>query len=68
MIKEVRYMYLGTNGTIETSVHLEDVYYIRKYRLIAESDKKKLTKDNKHFYTIITVPEDEVDLWQEVDA
>lgn len=68
MIKEVRYVYLGTNGTIETSVHLEDVYYIRKYRLIAESDKKKLTKDNKHFYNVITVPEDEVELWQEVDA
>ena len=32
MIKEIRYVYLGTNGTIEFSVHLEDVYYIRKYR------------------------------------
>ena len=68
MIKEIRYVYLGTNGTIESSVHLEDVYYIRKYRLRADDERKKLTKDYKHFYYMVTVPEDEVDEWIEVDS
>lgn len=68
MIKEIRYVYLGTNGTIESSVHLEDVYYIRKYRLRADNERKKLTKDHKHFYYMVTVPEDEVDQWIEVDS
>ena len=46
MTKEVIYVYLGTNGTIQSPVHLEDVYYIRKCRLWADRDKV-LTKDNK---------------------
>ena len=68
MIKEVRYVYLGTNGTIETSVHLEDIYYIKKYRLMADNNKKKITKNGTDLYTVITVPEDEVDLWYEVEV
>jgi len=36
MIKEVMYVYLGTNGTICSPIHLEDIYYVRKYRLWAE--------------------------------
>lgn len=67
MIKELRYIYLGTNGTIESSVHLEDVYYIRKYRLRAENERKKITKDNIHFYDVVTVSEDEVGQWIEID-
>ena len=30
MTKTVLYKYLGTNGTIVSPVHLEDVYYIRQ--------------------------------------
>ena len=30
MTKIVMYEYLGTNGTILSPVHLEDIYYIRK--------------------------------------
>ena len=36
MKKQVLYTYLGTNGTLTTPIHLEDIYYVRKYRLWAE--------------------------------
>ena len=67
MTKEVLYTYLGTNGSITSPVHLEDIYYVRSIRLIAD-DKHKLTKDGKHFVRMVNVPEDEVDLWKEVKA
>ena len=35
MTKEILYTYLGTNGTITSPVHLEDIYYTRKVRLTA---------------------------------
>lgn len=65
MTKTVLYQYLGTNGTILSPIHLEDIYYIRKIRLVADNNKR-LTKDDKHFAQVVTVPEDEVDLWKEV--
>ena len=65
MIKTPIYTYLGTNGTITSPVHLEDIYYVLKYRLEAESNKF-LTKDDKNFVKMITVPADEVDQWKEV--
>lgn len=65
MRKEVLYQYLGTNGIILSPVHLEDIYYIRKIRLYADSTKM-LTKDNKTFKNVVIVPEDEVDEWFEV--
>jgi hypothetical protein len=67
MVKEIMYMYLGTNGTITSRVHLEDIYYIRKVCLTAEGATKRLTKDNVNFYYSITVPEDDVVNWREVD-
>ena len=48
MIKTVLYEYLGTNGTILSPVHLEDIYYVRKYKLQADN-LKRLTKDGKNF-------------------
>lgn len=65
MKKTVMYEYLGTNGTILSPVHLEDIYYIRKYKIQAEN-LKTLTKDRKHFVKEVIVPEDEVDEWKEV--
>lgn len=65
MIKTPIYTYLGTNGTITSPVHLEDIYYVLKYRLEAESNKF-LTKDDKNFVKMVTVPADEVDQWKEV--
>lgn len=64
MTKEVMYVYLGTNGTICSPVHLEDIYYTRKIRLWAD-DNKVLTKDGKNFYYRIIVPEDEANEWYE---
>ena len=66
MIKEVIYVYLGTNGIIQSPIHLEDVYYIRKCRLWADKNKV-LTKDNKNLVRTIIIPEDEVDNWIEID-
>lgn len=67
MIKQVMYRYLGTNGTLETPIHLEDVYYTRFLRLFAEPGMK-LTKDNKTFFSIVRVDnEEELSLWHEVD-
>ncbi len=65
MTKTVYYTYLGTNGTITSPVHLEDVYFIRKYLLVAEGGKK-LTKDDKNFVDSVMIPEGEIDLWKEV--
>lgn len=67
MTKVKLYVYLGTNGTIESPVHLEDIFYTTRYRLIADNDKV-LTKDGKNFVNSITIPEDEVDEWKEVPS
>lgn len=66
MTKQVIYRYLGTNGVIESPVHLEDIYYIRRLLLVA-SDNKKLTSDDKVFYSSITIPEGDLSLWKEVN-
>lgn len=65
MTKEILYTYLGTNGTITSPVHLEDIYYTRKIRLTADAGKQ-LTKDDVNYSSVVTVPEEEVDLWKEV--
>ena len=65
MKKQVLYTYLGTNGTLTTPIHLEDIYYVRKIKLTAE-DNKRLTKDGKTFVESAIVPEDEVSAWYEV--
>ena len=65
MKKTVMYEYLGTNGTILSPVHLEDIYYVRKYKLQAEN-LKVLTKDRKHFVKEVIVPEEELEEWFEI--
>lgn len=67
MKKETYYKYLGTNGVITSPVHLEDIYYIRLLHLIAD-DNKKVTKDGKFFFKEVTIPEEELDQWSEVNA
>lgn len=61
-----KYTYLGVNGTITSTVLLENVPKVEKIFLIAEPDKA-LTKDNEHFYTNITIPTYELSLWYEVN-
>ena len=65
MKKETYYTYLGTNGTITSPVHLEDIYHTVKYALTAE-EGKSLTKDGTSFVSRVVVPENEVELWKEV--
>lgn len=67
MTKQTLYTYLGTNGTITSPVHLEDIYYVLKYKLIAD-EKKQLTKDNISFVSQVIVPQEEVEDWLEVEG
>jgi hypothetical protein len=39
MKRQVLYQYLGTNGTILSPIHLEDIYYVRKIFLFADEGK-----------------------------
>ena len=65
MKKQALYTYLGTNGTITSPVHLEDIYYTLKYEIEAEANKM-LTKDGQTFLKRTVVPADELDEWKEV--
>ena len=60
MKKIVLYTYLGTNGSITSPVHLEDTYYTRKLRLIADNRFKRLTKDGKQLFEDVII-DDTVD-------
>ena len=65
MIQSKMYRYLGRNGTITSPVLLENASPIPMVTLKAEQNKI-LTNGIKTVY-IITVFEDEVDQWQEID-
>lgn len=65
MTKQVLYKYLGTNGVIESPVHLEDIYYVRINVLVAGAGKT-LT-NGKISKKIVRCSDDEVSLWREVD-
>lgn len=64
MKKEILYTYLGTNGTITSYVHLEDIYYVRKLKLTADKGKI-LTDGNARTYSTI-IAEEDADKWKEV--
>lgn len=64
MTKEVLYKYLGTNGVIESPVHLEDIYYVR-INLLTAGDGKILT-NGKVRVKEIRCSDDELDQWEEV--
>lgn len=66
MTKQTLYRYLGTNGTITSPVHLEDIYFIRLAKLVADSGKQLTKDDGKNLFPSVIVPEDEVELWKEV--
>ena len=65
MTKTVLYEYLGTNGTLLTPIHLEDIYYVRKLKLYADNGKR-LTKDGVNKCVSVIIPEEELDEWKEV--
>lgn len=64
MTKQVLYKYLGTNGVIESPVHLEDIYYVRINVLTA--DKGKILSDGLKQQKIVRCSDDEVASWVEV--
>lgn len=66
MKKTVYYVYLGTNGTIMSPVHLEDIYYTRRLQIHAD-DGKLLTSDGKNFQAEVFINEEDLDKWVEVD-
>lgn len=68
MTKTLLYTYLGTNGTITSPVHLEGIYSIKKYRLIADTNKVLTSDDGVTTTKMVTIPENELDLWKEIDV
>ena len=66
MTRTVIYRYMGTNGIIESPVHLEDVYYVRLLRLTA-GEGRVLTNGTKKV-TSVLIPEEEENQWKEVKA
>ena len=66
MQKIVLYTYLGTNGTVSTPIHLENIYSIKKYTLVAD-ENKLLTKDGINTHESIIIPEKELEQWYEID-
>lgn len=65
MTKEKIYTYLGVNGTITSPVYLEGIYSVKKIRLIA--DEGKILSNGDKRISSITVPENEVSNWTEID-
>ena len=64
MQKTVIYKYLGTNGVLETPIHLENIYSIKTYLLKAEPGY--ILTNGVIKCSQIKVAETEVDLWTEV--
>ena len=65
MTKRVLYKYLGTNGVIESPVHLEDIYFVRINVLIAAEGK--ILTDGETFKKTVRCSDDEIDQWTEVE-
>lgn len=64
MKKTVIYRYLGTNGVLETPIHLEDIYYIRLIDLKADEGKILTNGERKTYFT--RVFEEDIPNWYEV--
>ncbi len=65
MKKTICYTYLGDNGTLLSTIHIEGAYSIKKYLLEADGGKA-LTKDNKSFTHSVLIPEADLPNWYEV--
>ena len=64
MTRQVLYRYLGTNGVIESPVHLEDIYFTRINVLTA--DTGKVLTDGNTRVKQVRCSDDEVENWREV--
>ena len=67
MRKQVLYEYLGTNGVITSPIHLEDIYYVRKLKLVADVGKTLVKEGTDIQVGSVVIPESEFELWSEVD-
>ena len=66
MRKTTMYRYLGTNGVIDSPIHLEGIYSVKSISLVA-ADGYVLTKDDKEFFKSVRVAdEEEAAQWKEV--
>lgn len=65
MKKMTIYKYLGTNGVVETPVHLEGIYYVRLLYLTA--DDGKILSNGKVKEKVIKIPEEEFNNWIEIE-
>lgn len=66
MTKTLYYNYLGENGTLLTTIHLNGVYCIKKY-MISADEGKAITKDGIVLKTQALIPESEINEWYEID-
>ena len=66
MTKETYYTYLGETGTLTAQIQIPGAFSVKKFFLFADPGKR-LTKDDKHFFYNVMIPESEIDLWKEVD-
>ena len=64
MTKQVIYKYLGTNGVIESPIHLEGAYYVRLLHLVA--DQGKVLTNGTIETDSIRIPEEELENWVEI--
>lgn len=60
------YQYVGNNGILISPICIEGAYSARLVQLIAE-DGKVLIKDGNSTIQSITVPENAIDNWYEID-
>lgn len=65
MIQQTLYTYLGQNGTLVTPIYLENIYSIKKIKLVAD-ENKMLTKDGINFKKTVIIPAEQVQEWYEV--
>ena len=57
MKKTVIYRYLGTNGVIETPIHIEDTYYVRLIDL--KADEGKILTNGEYKTYFVRIPEED---------
>lgn len=65
MQRTVLYKYLGTNGTLITPIHLENIYSVQLVRLMAENGK--MLTDGKQLIKMVEIPIAEEANWREID-
>lgn len=64
MTKEILYRYLGTNGVIESPIHLEDIYYTRINVLTAKEGC--VLYNGTRRMKQVRCSDDELEQWKEV--